>query len=160
MTGFELAVAYLIGWGWRRAQQTAGQVTEAVDAISETAVDRLRAIAVSKIGGDSALAALDAECSKVVDAPLVSDRTKLRVQLALEEAADSDPDFKAQLLEQVERIRQADGQSATVVGAHGVAIGGGLFLQGNTGAVVAVNIHGAVSTGGASNPPMPGAGQA
>ena len=159
MTGFELVVGCLIGWGWRKARHVAGHADAAVDATLDAGVDRLRELVVSKLHNDPALAALDAEAATGVDAPQVSDLTKQRVLLSLQAAAAADPEFEAELLQQAERLRQAGGASAFVFGANGVAIGGGQFMQAQTGGVAAVSITGGVNTGGTPNPlnpPMPG----
>lgn len=160
MTGFELAVGYLIGWGWRKARHAGHQADAAVDTTVDTLIDRLRDLVVSKLGADPALAALDREAAAGADAPRVSDRSQRRVRDALEAAAEDDPDFGAELLQLVERVRQAGGESASVIGTHGTAITGGVSLHGQSGAVVALNIQGAVSTGGTSHPQVPGTEQA
>lgn len=107
VTGLEVAVGFLVAWFARKAgKRLDGMADEVMDA----QLDRLHAVVMRKLGGDSALKQLESEA---VDAGEVGTRTQARVRLALEEAVEQDPAFAADL-EAVLNLQ---------AGRHGIAVG-------------------------------------
>jgi hypothetical protein len=146
--GLEVAVGYLATWAWRRARHAAGRVEEKVDAAVDAKLEKLYDAVAAKLAGDPALGRLEAEAGQDTPTqPEVSGRTQARVQLALEEAAEDDPEFAGRLRELVSHVSAGD---------HGVAAGRDVNVQASHGGVAAVNIQGGVSIG---YPPAPGTGQ-
>jgi len=149
--GLEIAVGYLARWAWRRARHAAGRVEERVDAAVDAKMEKLYDAVAAKLGGDPAMAKLATEAGADLDAePQLSERTRTRVDLALEDAVESDPAFGEQLRALVEDVKQAAGVSAS---DHGVAAGRDVNVHAESGSVAAVNLHGAVNVG---TPPPPG----
>lgn len=149
MTGLEIAVGFLVGWAVRKFRRAAQGVDAEVDRALDTGLDRLHDLVSSKLGADPALAQLNTE---VEQAGQPSDRTQQRVQLALEEAADSDTAFATDLtaiLEHLQNLEQQAGGSTT--GRHGVAISGGVHADRGSVAI------GGVTSGNVSisRPPDP-----
>src|SRR5690242_18566824 len=98
MTVLEITVGYLAGWAWRRARRAAGRPETGVDAAIDARLEQLHDLVAGKLGSDAALRRLESEASSDLDAqPTLSDRTRQRVILALEDATDDDPSFAARL---------------------------------------------------------------
>lgn len=92
--GLEMAVGLLIAWfarnsgrGWPRL---AGVTEEAMNAVLDKAHD----VIIRKLGEDSAITQLESEVAATGDA---GTRTQTRVRLAIEEAAEQDKAFAAEL---------------------------------------------------------------
>ncbi len=152
--GLEVAVGYLATWAWRRARHAAGRVEEKVDAAVDARMEQLYEAVAGKLAGDPALDRLSTEAARDVDAqPELTDRTRDRVRLALEDATETDPGFAGQLAQLLEQIRAAGSVSAA---EHGVAAGRDVNVRAESGSVAAVNLHGSVRIG---NPPQPGTTQ-
>ncbi|MGW5284674.1 hypothetical protein ACWERI_35425 [Streptomyces collinus] len=79
-----------------------GEVDRALDA----GMDRLHHLVSQKLGEDAALGRLNEEAAGGQDGP--SDRTRQRVQLALEDAAERDPAFAADLEHALHQLRAVD----------------------------------------------------
>jgi hypothetical protein len=102
MTGLEpLVVGYLAAWVARKARRVGDRVDRALDDALDARVDRLCDLVVRKLGGEPALTQLEQEVAEGVD----NERTKVRLQLAVEDAAERDPSFADELRVLVEQIR-------------------------------------------------------
>lgn len=152
--GLEIVVGYLASWVWRRARHAAGTVGDKVDAAADAKLEQLYQTVAGKLAGDPALGRLESEATQDLDAqPQVSDRTRDRVRLALEDATEADPGFAEQLTALLSQVKAAGVSAAE----HGVAAGRDVNVSAQSGSVAAVNLHGAVTVG---NPPPPGTAQA
>lgn len=110
MIGFEpFVVGWLVVWVTkkvRRAGERAdGRLDEAVDA----QVDRLCGLVLGKLGAEPAVRQLEQEAAQGV----ATERTKLRLQLAVEEAVVQDTEFADALRSLVEEIRSTAPEAAS-----------------------------------------------
>jgi hypothetical protein len=119
MTGIEVAVGLLIAWAVRKANRAGRRLDEIADEAIDTGLDQVRDVVVAKLGGDPALARLEAEASATGQ---VAERTQARVRLALEDAATDDAEF-AERLEQAVQQAQPSG-AGTAANNRGVAVNG------------------------------------
>ncbi|MFB7507688.1 chromosome partitioning protein [Streptomyces broussonetiae] len=110
MTGIEIVVGYLCAWGVRKARRVGDRADEEVDRALDAGMDRLHDLVSQKLGEDTALQRLTEEAASGQSAP--SDRTRQRVQLALEDAAEHDPAFAADLEYAVQHLRAMDRTAA------------------------------------------------
>ncbi|MDB1090296.1 hypothetical protein PJ985_22340 [Streptomyces sp. ACA25] len=130
-----VAAGWMFTWAVRKARVAAGAADRAVDRVLEQALERLEALVCQRLSGESAAARLEEEARTAavggdpvdVEEPVgggegsgLSDRTRQRVALALEDAAEDDAQFGAALVECLRQIDAARAQSgaAGVVG-HG-----------------------------------------
>ncbi len=132
--GLEVAVGFLIAWFARKA----GRAVRRLDGTADALVDRMCDVVTAKLGGDSALKQLAIEAAETGDAGA---RTQDRVRLALEDAAEQDPAFAADLKNAMAPLQTVD---------HGVAIGD------MRGGIVIGNVSGSVSFGERPDPSGPG----
>ncbi|MEU3464296.1 hypothetical protein ABZ721_30610 [Streptomyces sp. NPDC006733] len=123
MIGLELAAGYLIAWAVRKARHVAGRLDGEVDAALDVGLDRLHGVVAAQLGEDSALRALEEEAR---DGDAVADRTRTRVMLALEDAAEKDPQFARALADVLEQLNELKEQAAA----------GGIDLRGASGVQV------------------------
>jgi hypothetical protein len=134
---WELVVEWLGAWAWGKARRLAGRADAEVDRMIDAGLDQLREVVVTKLGDDPALARLDEEAGQDPESVSTSPRTRQRVQLALEEAADGDPEFAAQVHDAVALLRGAGAPSVSEVAAintgPAVATGGGVAVSGAVG---------------------------
>jgi len=153
MTGIEVAVGCLIAWVARKATRVGVRADTEVDQVLDAGMDKLHELITDKLGSDPALAKLRAEVER--DAT-VTTRTRDRVRLAVEDAADSDPEFAARMDSLVARIQQAEAATA-LAGSHGTAVAGDVTIQADDGSAAAWRM-GDVSFGGGdrSDPQRPG----
>jgi len=115
VTGVELAVGYVIAWAIRKAQRVAGRADGEVDQVLDAGMDRLHKLVVTRLGTDPALEqALTEAGSNQED---VTDRTRMRFLLALEEQAQQDPVFAAVLEETVAKVHGLAGAAGPAVRA-------------------------------------------
>lgn len=91
MTGIEVAVGYLFAWALRKASRVSGQLDAEVNHVLDKGIDRLHNLVSGKLGENSALRKLAEEADAGQDQ--LSERTGDQVRLALEEAAEQDPQF-------------------------------------------------------------------
>lgn len=105
MGGVELVVGYVVGWAVRKARRVAGRADGEVDRVLDAGMDRLHEVVVARLGGDPALERVVTEAG--ADGQGVTERTRTRLRLALEEAAEQDPAFQGKLTEAVARIQAA-----------------------------------------------------
>lgn len=147
MTGLELVAGYAVGYLLQKWRRVAGRVDTEVDHALDTGMDRVHELISTKLAGDTALATLEEQA--LVGAEKL--RTQDRVEGAIIDAAEDDPDFAQQLEQLVTQLREDDtGASA---GDHGVAAGRDVNIRAKSGGVAAGVIHGSVTPG---NPPQPG----
>ena len=125
MIGLELVGGYLVAWGVRKLRHVGKRLDDETDEVLDAGLDRLHEAVATKLGADPALGKLESEVSQGL-AP--SDRTLRRVQDAVGEAAEEDPEFSAiieVLLAKLEEIH-ASAPSVTGIdlrGAKGVQVG-------------------------------------
>ncbi|MEV6742600.1 hypothetical protein AB0N14_39385 [Streptomyces sp. NPDC051104] len=110
MTGFEIVVGYLCAWGVRKARRVGERADGEVDRALDAGLDRLQDLVRQKLGEDTALHRLTEEAASGQGAP--SNRTRQRVQLALEDAAEHDAAFAADLEQAVQHLRGIDRAAA------------------------------------------------
>lgn len=106
MTGVEIAVGYLAVYAWRKARRVAGRADEIIDEGLDAGLDRLQALIEDRLGADDpVLKKLQAQAGANLDTIAVTPRTRERIRLALEDEAEVDPGFGAQLQEVVDRLQ-------------------------------------------------------
>lgn len=151
MTGIEIAVGYMFAWAVRKGRRVADRTDAEVDRGLDAAMDQLHALVSRKLGADAAVQKLAEEAGTGQDE--LSDRTRRRVQLSLEDAVEQDPDFAEALQRAVLELRALSrlggGHSA---GDGGQAVGGNVDIRADHGSVAAWST-GNVAMG---NPPQPG----
>ncbi|MEU2358829.1 hypothetical protein ABZ599_38730 [Streptomyces misionensis] len=151
MTGIEIVVGYVFAWAVRKAKRVAGRADAEVDRTLDAGMDQLHDLVSRKLGEDPALQKLAEEAQTGQEEP--SDRTRQRVQLALEDAAERDPGF-AETLDRAVKQLQALERPADAVSARdgGQTVGGNVYIQSDHGSAAAWTM-GNVTMG---NPPQPG----
>jgi vacuolar-type H+-ATPase subunit H len=117
MTGLDLVVGYLAAWAWRKARRVAGRADAEVDHMLDAGMDRLHELVATRLAGDPALRRLEDEAAADPKVPAVRERTRDRVRLALEDAAEADPEFAGRLEELVAEVRAAERRSGQHVAA-------------------------------------------
>lgn len=148
--GLELVAGYLIAWVVQKARRVAGRANAEVDQALDVGLDRLHALVAEKLGEEPALARLEEQAT---GDGVVSDRTRQRVTLALEEAAESDGEFAGRLAALLDELASSSAGGPPSAGDHGVAVAGNMEIKASDQAVAASVVHGSVTTG---NPPSPG----
>ncbi len=148
MTGIEIAVGYLFNWAVRKGSRVAKRADAEFDTVLDASMDKLHTLVADKLTTDPGLRKLEQEAAAGRDQP--SDRTRQRVLLALEDAAEEDPGFADALRQAVARIPSAPGASATATDG-GVAAGRDIRVHAGSGSIAAVTIEG----GARINPPAP-----
>jgi hypothetical protein len=114
----ELVAGYLAAWAVRKARRAAGRADAQVDRALDAGLDRLHDMVSQRLSGDAALARLETEAAERGE---VGGRTRQRVALAVEEAAERDPAFAAQLADLVAGLPTS---SVNIrASGHGVAAG-------------------------------------
>jgi hypothetical protein len=147
----ELAVAAVAAWVWRRAGRVGEQVGEQVDEVLDAGVQRLGELVARKLAGDSALEKLQVEAA----GGEVSERTRDRVRLSLEEAVAGDERFAAALDEALRRVHADAGSGPS--GAGATTVFGGVTVRAEGGSNAAWQITGPVTIGLVQ--PQPGVGE-
>lgn len=124
MVGAELVVGYVFAWlvekGRRAARRADDHVDQAVDAAVDRLGGKLHELVAGKLHDDPSLVRLTEEADQGIVEP--SARTRTRVALAVEEAAERDAEFGAAIEELVRWLQAAQG--GVSAGAGGVAVGG------------------------------------
>ncbi|MFI1096028.1 hypothetical protein [Streptomyces sp. NPDC020917] len=144
MSGIEVAIGYMFAWLVRKARRVGGRADAEVDRTLDTAMDHLHDLVSARLGEDPALRRLADEAAAGGDSPSV--RTRLQVQLALEDAAEQDAGFRQALDHAVAQVRAAEGR------AHGgTYVGGDVHIEARDGSAAAWAM-GDVTVG---NPPKP-----
>ncbi|MBD0670211.1 chromosome partitioning protein [Streptomyces sp. CBMA156] len=123
MVGIELAVGFLFAWAVRKAKRVAGRMDTEVDLTLDAGMDRLHRVVAARLGTDPALERMIEEAGSGTPEP--TDRTRQRLQLALEEAVENDTGFAEALREAVAEVRSAE--SAAGAGPTGNTASGNTF---------------------------------
>ena len=105
MTGLELVSGWLAMYAWGKVRRAAGRADAEVDKLVDHGLDRLHDLVSEKLGEDPAVERLESEAGRDTAQVELSDRTRQRVELALEDAVTDDPDFAAELQPLVARLR-------------------------------------------------------
>lgn len=124
--GLELVAGYLFAWAVRKVRRVGTQADSEVDRVLDAGMERLHNVVAARLGSDPALAQLEREAADEVD----SERTRRRVNDAVEQAVEDDPGFAAQLREVLDALAEASGKG------HG-----GMQAR-DTGSVVQTNVDG------------------
>ncbi|MBM9506754.1 hypothetical protein [Actinacidiphila acididurans] len=114
-------MGYLVAWVVGKARRVAGRADAEVDTVLDAGLDRLHEMVVARLGGDPALE--QAVTQAAAGAQAVSDRTRRRLGLALEEAVEQDPAFASALQDAVAAVRAA----AEAAGPRARAVYGNTF---------------------------------
>jgi hypothetical protein len=130
----EVAIGLLVSWVISKATRAAHRADGVVDHVVDAGVDRVGQLILTKLGGDPAVGQLEAEASEQGQ---VSDRTRKRVELAVEEAAERDQEFAVALTAAVEAAQTG----GTVASTGGVAVSGGVH---STGSGTAIGVVGSI----------------
>lgn len=125
MVGLELVAGYLVVWGVRKLRRVGTRLDEETDEVIDAGLDRLHEAIAAKLGADPALGKLEDEVSQGLEP---SDRTLRRVQDAVEEATEADPEFGAIIETLLARLEEARNGAPSVAGidlrgAKGVQVG-------------------------------------
>jgi hypothetical protein len=125
MVGLELVAGYLVAWGVRKLARAGKRLDKETDEVMDAGLDRLHAAIAAKLGSDTALVKLEADVSQ---GQQPSDRTLRRLQDAVEEAVESDPDFGAVIEALLRKLDEARNAAPSVAGidlreAKGVQVG-------------------------------------
>jgi hypothetical protein len=125
MTGLELVAGYLIAWGVGKLKRAGRRLDEETDEVIDAGLDRLHDAIAAKLGTDPALVKLGADIAQGLEP---SERTRRRVQDAVEDAVEDDPGFAAVLEELLAQLEQARNGGWAVAGidlrgAIGVQVG-------------------------------------
>lgn len=146
----EVVVGLVIAWAIAKVRRVAVRADGVVDQALDAAVDRVGELVTTRLKGDSAVAQLEAEAEETGE---VSDRTRQRVQLAIEDATEKSPEFARELNTAVAAAHAAGAAAAQSTGSHGVIINGG--VTGSGGIVIGAVTGGSVSLGTPPDPPGP-----
>jgi hypothetical protein len=131
VTGLEVAVGFLVAWFVRKAGHAAKRLDAMADEVMDAQLDRLHEVVIGKLGNDSALEQLQLEAATTGE---VGTRTQARVRLALEEAAEQDKTFAADLEAVLAKLRPGD---------HSIKVAGGVHSE--TGGVSVIMTGGSLS---------------
>ncbi|MBC3840853.1 chromosome partitioning protein [Streptacidiphilus sp. 4-A2] len=111
----------MFAWLVRKAKRVAGRADGEVDRTLDEAMDRLHDLVSEKLGEDPALHRLADEAGAGQEQP--GDRTRQRVRLALEDAAEQDPGFREALERAVEQVRFLDRAAPAMGGVTAGTVG-------------------------------------
>ncbi|WP_435124451.1 hypothetical protein [Actinacidiphila sp. bgisy144] len=100
-----MAVGYLAGWVVRKAGRVAERVDAEADQVLDAGMDRLHEVIAVRLGAAPAFE--PAEVEAAAERGAVSDRTRARLALALAEAVEQDPVFRAELERAVAGVEAA-----------------------------------------------------
>ena len=158
MVGAELVVGYLFAWIAGKSRRAARRADEQLDQAVDAAVDRLggrlHELVAGKLAADAALQRLTEEADQGAVEP--SARTRTRVALAVEDAAENDPAFGAALQELLRQLQTAQRGAGASAGDGGVAVAGNVDVRADGGSFAAGVVRGDVHF---TNPPAPGMGK-
>lgn len=150
MIGLELLAAYATGYLVRKARRVPEDAN--VDQLLDAGVDALYELVAGVLGDEPSLVKLQQEGTVGIE----SERTRQRVKLAIEDAADADPEFAAELERVVADLRASDPHVAAS-GDGNVVAGHDVNISATGGGVAAGVIDGSVMQG---NPPTSGTASA
>ena len=125
MVGLELVAGYLVAWGVRKLRRVGTRLDEETDEVIDAGLNRLHDAISAKLGADPALGKLEDEVSQGLEP---SDRTLRRIQDAVEEAAEGDPEVGVMIEALIARLEEARDGAPSVAGidlrgAKGVQVG-------------------------------------
>jgi hypothetical protein len=153
LTGIEFVVGYLVAWVVRKARRVGERADAEVDLALDAGMDRLHGVVARKLGDDRALAQLESEAAQAVNNP----RTRQRVQLAIEEAAEADPGFAAQVTKLVTELRKTEAAAGAIAaGDHAVAVGRDVKIHAERGSAAGWTLGPVTFGGGPADPHRPG----
>jgi hypothetical protein len=118
-----LVVGLVIQWALRKAGRIGKGLDSEVDRVVDEGLKRLDKVVTSKLAGDPALTVLEREAA----AGEVSVRTTRRLELAVEEAAETDQDFGKQVRALIDGLKGRGGspfggQAPIVIDSKGIQI--------------------------------------
>ncbi|WP_250399921.1 hypothetical protein [Streptomyces cellostaticus] len=128
MTGVEIAVGYAFAWLVGKARRVAGRADAEVDRGLDAGMDRLHELISAKLRDDPALQRAREEAEAGQDE--LSARTRHRLELALEDAAEHDADFAAALAWVVVELQAAGPVDTAADTGSSLATGGGTASTG------------------------------
>src|SRR2546425_7238874 len=118
--------------GVRKSKRVAGRVDAEVDRGLDAGIDKLHDLVSRKLGADPALHKLAEEAESGQEQ--LSDRTRQRVQLALEDAVEQDSGFARALEWAVEDLQaQTSNVAGVSAGDGGQAVGGNVDIRADHG---------------------------
>lgn len=125
MVGLELVAGYLVAWGVRKLRRVGRRLDEETDEVIDAGLDRLHDAIAAKLGADPALGKLEDEVSQGLEP---NDRTLRRIQDAVEEAVEGDPEFGVTIEALIARLEEVRDGAPSVAGidlrgAKGVQVG-------------------------------------
>ncbi|MDS0137865.1 MULTISPECIES: hypothetical protein [unclassified Amycolatopsis] len=112
MVGVEVVIGALIAWAVAKARRAGKALDGIADDVVDAGAAKVRDVVLTKLGDDSSVQKLAAEAAETGE---VSERTRKRVELALEAAADDDARFAEALKTALAEARPQGG----VVASHG-----------------------------------------
>ncbi|MGE7439043.1 MULTISPECIES: hypothetical protein [Kitasatospora] len=127
----ELAVGYLFAWAVRKARRVAGRADAEVDSALDAGMDRLHKVVVSRLGAEPALESMMQEAASEREELTV--RTRKRLELALEDAAEHDAEFTEALRQAVDQVRALDAPVGPESGKYNI---GGITTNGQAAIVI------------------------
>jgi hypothetical protein len=128
--GLELAAGYLSAWVVRKARRVGAKTDGEVDRVLDVWLARLHDLVTANLVDDPALAQLEREATTGID----SERTRRRVQDAVDQAAEDDPGFAEQVLQILDELAKAGSGRPDQHAVHT-----GPAIQSNVDGVAVVN---------------------
>ncbi|MGH8881242.1 MAG: hypothetical protein ACRD0P_28500, partial [Stackebrandtia sp.] len=101
--GVEAVCALTVTWLWKHLRGHAGRVANLADSGIDAGLARLEQLVEQRLGADTALAKLRTEAHSGTENP----RTHRRLELALQDAAESDSQLVAELRNIVDELRMS-----------------------------------------------------
>ena len=125
VVGLELVAGYLVAWMVQKVRRAGDRLDGEVDYAMGVGLDRLHEVIAGKLGDDPAVARLEVEAGQDGQ---VSERTRRRVQDAVEDAVEQDTAFAAVLQVVLDELDRARAGAPSVAGidlrhAQGVQVG-------------------------------------
>jgi hypothetical protein len=142
VTGLELVAGYLVAYVVRKARRAAKGADAEVDRVIDAGLERLDTLVSCRLGEDPALKQLRQEAA----GGTANQRTIQRVQLAVEDAVETDSVFEGELQQVLVELRAAGATPGVSAEDHGVAAGRDLKISAKSAGIAAGVIHGSVST--------------
>ncbi|WP_051900929.1 hypothetical protein [Streptomyces aureus] len=154
--GVEIAVGYVCAWLVGKARRVAGRADAEIDRGLDAGMDRLHGLVSAKLGTDPALERAREEADAGEGEREPSERTRQRLILALEEAAETDHDFTAALAQALAAVQAAGPvdvafATGTAKATNGAAASTGVVRPGGTGSGSATAEHTGDATADGTN---------
>ncbi|MFF4160673.1 hypothetical protein [Streptomyces sp. NPDC001678] len=147
----EIAVGYFAAWAFRKARRVAGAADAEVDRVLDAGMARVHDLVSVRLGEDSSVRQMAAEIEVGREEP--TERTRRRVEMALEEAMEADEDFADRLsrvVDELERHRKAVGGAPA--GDGFITAGGNVEVRADNSSLIARDISGTVNLGNPTDP--------